>query len=275
MISITRIYRVFNADGLRLLYRHRELLVNLVLRDLKGRFTGSMLGFYWFILHPLLLLSVYVIVFALVFRVRLGGESGGWDYALFAIIGLVPWLAFAEATSRANTALTSQANLVQKVIFPIELLPAQVVLTSFITQLISTALVLLLIGATLRHLGWTVVFLPFVLLVQVLFSLGIAWLLASLNVFFRDTKEVVQALLTIGLFVTPILYSEDMVPPLLALPIAFNPLTHLIYMYRDVLFYGKILHGWSFLIFTAMAIFVFLLGYSFFVKTKSVFGDLL
>lgn len=271
-----RLMRVFNMDATFLLYRHRELIWNLVLRDFKGRFSGSMLGFYWAALHPLLLISVYLAVFTFVFSVRLGGESSNsLEYALFAAVGLVPWLGFVEATSRSNTALTSHVNLVKQVVFPIEILPVQIVISSFITQCVGMVAVTLVSALALGRLSFVTLLLPLVLLAQVFFSLGMAWLLASINVFFRDTKEIVQALLTVGLFATPVLYIETMVPPLLALPIALNPITHLLHMYRDVLFYGQLLHPWSFVIFTTLAVLVFFAGYTFFVKTKFVFSDLL
>ncbi|MEM4406532.1 MAG: ABC transporter permease [Candidatus Methanomethylicaceae archaeon] len=272
---LRRFKMVCTIEAIRILYRHRELLWSLTIRDLKGRFSGSMLGFYWAILHPFMLISIYLIVFTFVFKVRLGGENSGFEYALFAGTGLVPWLGFVEAASRSNTALTSQANLVKRVIFPIEILPAQVILSSLITQLVGITIVSLIALFVAKKLSLMVILLPFTVLMQAIFCLGLAWFLASINVFFRDTKEIVQALLTVGLFVTPILYSEVMVPPSLALLLAFNPITHLIHMYRDVLFYGQMLHPWSFGIFSMLATLFFLGGYTFFVKTKIVFSDLL
>jgi ABC-type polysaccharide/polyol phosphate export permease len=224
------------------MWKHRHLLAVMTARELKARYRGSVLGYLWSLANPLLLLGVYTFVFNLVFQPRVEGQS---PYPVFLVSGLFPWVWFSSSISESTASLTNNAALIRRSVFPVELLPLVPVLSNLVNFVLSVPI---LIGALVaaRALdypvgGPAIVLLPLVLLAHLPFVSGLALALAGLAVHFKDVRDIVANLLTLGFFLTPILYSIDAVPyaSLRAL-IRFNPLTPFVIAYQDVLFRGRV-----------------------------------
>ena len=221
----------------REVWAYRDLLVNLVRRDLAVRYKRSALGFLWSFLNPLLMMLVFAIVFMVVKPLSVR------SYPLFVLCGLLPWNFLAGSLSGAVRSITSNANLIDKVYFPRELLPLSVVLANLVNFLLSLLIFLplaLVLGA--RFSAWTLA-LPVIVGVQLLLVLGLALLLSALNVFYRDTELVLDVALTAWFFLTPIFYELELLPNrLLGIDVwrfvyTLNPMATLVTDYRYILLY--------------------------------------
>lgn len=264
------------ADLVKMFFYRRGLILNMTYKEITDRYAGSAFGLLLAVIQPLLLIGVYTLVFTFVFRVRIGGTESPTSYAFYALCGLIPWIAIAESISKSVSSVTSKSALVKQAIFPTEVLPISSVLSSLLTMLIGFSIYIIGIAIFAPgHLSWLSFLAIVVVILQIIFAIGLGWLLAVIGVYLRDIGELISVLLMIGMFVTPILYLENMIPAAFVWPMRFNPFAHLIYMYRDTLFYGKILHPWSFLIFGLLAIALFYFGYKSFKKVKIFFANVL
>jgi len=226
---------------LQRMLKHRHLLAVMTGRELKARYRGSVLGFLWSLANPLLLLGVYTFVFSLVFQPRVEGQS---PYPVFLVCGLFPWVWLSSSLLEGTASLTGNAGLIRRSVFPIELLPLVPVLSNLVNFLLSIPILVLALVAA-RALGHPVggpwiVLLPVVVLLQLPFVSGASLALAALAVHFKDVRDIVSNLLTLGFFLTPILYSIDAVPhAALRALVLWNPLTPFVVAYQDVLFRGR------------------------------------
>jgi ABC-type polysaccharide/polyol phosphate export permease len=205
-----RAYRDSFAAAWRLALRHRELLWELQKRDLSDRFVGSVLGALWSIVHPLLLMAVYVAVFGFVFKVKLDQTgTGELDYPAYLIAGFLPWLAMMDVMSRSAGVIYANVNLVKQVAFPLELLPAKGLLGAFIPQAVGTACLLAYIAVQFGYVPPAIVLLPVALLFQGLAALGLGWLLALVGAYFRDTPNVLQIFFQLNFFLMPVVVGPN------------------------------------------------------------------
>jgi lipopolysaccharide transport system permease protein len=254
---------------------HRELVQSLVRRDLSNRYKGSMMGLFWAILTPAVQIAIFTLIFAGIFKARFGSQRSELGFAVYLFCGMLPWIAFSEAVQRATTSLTENVNLVKRVVFPIEALPLNLVLSALVQQLIGTAILLvaaLLLEGTLRL---TALLLPVLLIPQLMLTLGLSWLAASLGAFLRDTPQFTQLLLMVWLYLTPIYYPEEMIPPRFQWISQFNPIAPLVRSYRRILLEGQ-WPDWQGLAFTlTFALVCFIFGYWWFERTKKAFADIL
>ena len=224
------------------IFRQRQLLAVMTVRELKARYRGSVLGFLWSLVNPLLLLGVYTFVFSLVFQPRTPGQS---PYPVFLVAGIFPWVWVTSSLNEATTSLTANAALIRRSVFPVELLPLVAVLSNLVNFLLSVPIVAgaLLVARALGHPvgGLAIVLLPLVVALHLPFLSGLALALSALAVHFKDVRDLVANLLTLAFFLTPILYSIDAVPQrsLRAL-IEWNPATPFVRAYQDVLFHGRV-----------------------------------
>jgi lipopolysaccharide transport system permease protein len=244
------------------LYRQRGLLAVLVGRELKARYRGTLLGYLWSLLNPLLLLAVYSVVFTLVIPARIETDV---PYPLFLFAGLLPWLFASGALLDAAIVLPDNGPLLKKVVCPPEVFPAVTVLSHLVHHLL--ALPILLAGiiavAAMGHMTfpWTMVLLPIPLLLWTVAVAGLAMAIAALSVHFRDIKDLLQNLLNLFFFMTPIIYLPRTVPEgLLRLVVLINPVTPLITVYRDMVLFGRISPLSTWLWATAVAVACWLLG---------------
>ena len=214
------------------LYRYRVLIATLVVRELRARYRGSLLGFLWSFLNPLLLMAVYLLVFSVYLRVPLEG------YAVFLFSGLLPWLWFSSSLGHAVGVIVGSGALVKRVFFPAEILPLVSVLSNLANFLLSLPLLIVFLLAFGIRLTPALAFLPLLLLLQLVLTAGLALPLAALNVHLRDVEQILGNFLILWFFLSPILYPVSTVPEWLKPLYFLNPLAGLIQGYQNVFFFG-------------------------------------
>jgi ABC-type polysaccharide/polyol phosphate export permease len=215
------------------LSHHAFLLKELVKRDFQGRYAGSLLSFLWSFVQPLWLLGLYTFVFSTVLNLRVEEyDAGTSSFGIFLFCGILPWTAVHEGILRSATAITDNSELVKKLRFPSEILVLSIVLGALLHEAIAAG-VFVLVLAGLGELSWAgLPWLAVAVALQVPLTLGLGLVLASSQVFFRDTVQVLGMVLTGWFFLTPIVYPLGMVPPKLVPWIEANPLTPLVGLYR-------------------------------------------
>jgi homopolymeric O-antigen transport system permease protein len=252
-----------------------HLLSELVVRDLKSRYVGSFFGPLWAVFAPLLWVAIYTFVFSVVLKISLSGEPAGVNFPEYLLAGFLPWIAIQEGLSRSATALSDNAVMVKKTVFPKETLVATVVLSAVVNELIGLALyAVYLVHRGHFSLRWAIFVLP-LLAIQVAATYGVGCLLAGFQVFLRDTSQIVGLGLAMLGFLTPIFYPVSIVPARFRFVVAANPLAHLVEAFRDV-FFRHVLPGVSSLGYLALfAASAAILGSLLFVKAEPHFADLL
>jgi len=255
-------------------YRHRHLLKEFLSRDIKGRFAGSAAGILWTIINPVANIALYIFLFSLVLRIRVTAqETGTNSFVVFFLSGIFPWLMFSEGLSRSVGCLVENANLITKVVFPIELLPLSTILAATIINGIGMVFFLLyLIPAGFLHVSWLL--LLFLLPAQVVFTWGLANVLAAGCVFLRDIREVLGILLLLWFYATPVIYPLSMVPKNFRPIIGLNPMGAFISLYRDILLLHHV--SWHLVMLSSFcSLLSYMFGAWFFVRAKPAFGDVL
>jgi lipopolysaccharide transport system permease protein len=211
------------------LVRHRSLVLALLVRELKVRYRGSILGFVWTFLNPLLLMAVYALVFRYYMRIAVP------NYALFLLAGLLPWTWFASSLADGTNAIVGGSSLVTKSLFPTEILPTVVVLSNMVNFALSIPLLAFAgwaYGVSFSPLAWLCL-VP-VMALQCVFTLGLVLSLSALNVHYRDVQHVVANLLLLWFFLTPIVYPASQVPERLHPLLWMNPVALFTEIYRDI-----------------------------------------
>lgn len=268
------------ADNLKEVFKHRLLIRTLVGRELKARYRGTVLGFFWSFFNPLLLMIVYTAVFGLIIpaRDKSIGE-GTWMYALFLFSGILPWTWFSSSSIESANVLMTNGNLIKKILFPAEVLPIVSVTSNFVHFLFGLPILLLFLILFGKPPTLYILLVPAVMLVQFIFSLGFGLLLSALTVHFRDIKDILGNLLTFWFFSTPIVYSfqsEFLQTPKGAVVrkiLSFNPMTNIITAYQDCFFFGQLFH-WKRLGITLIAgLVLFWIGYAVFDRLRDSFPE--
>ena len=260
-------------SNLRQLFRHRGLIQILVMRELKARYRGSVLGFFWSFVNPLLLLLVYTLVFTVI--IPRGELLDLEPYAVFLFCWLLPWTWFSSSLSDGANVLIINGNLIKKVMFPAEILPVVAVVSNLIhflfgLPILIAFLVFYAVPLQLSELIWF----PLVLLVQFTLTLGLAMILAALTVHFRDIKDLLANLLTLWFFATPIIYPMSALPEAGKVLMDFNPFAHLAISYQEILFYEGPFGHWKWLLALMFAgLVMFLLGYGLFDRLRDSFAE--
>jgi lipopolysaccharide transport system permease protein len=259
------------------LWVNRNLILQMVRREVLGRYRGSVLGMAWSFFYPVLMLMVYTFVFSVIFKARWGisSDESKTQFALVLFSGLIVYNLFSETANRAPHMLLSNVNYVKKVVFPLEILPVVAVGTALFQSLVSLAVLLAAMLLVNGFVHWTVILSPIVLLPIVIVTLGCAWVLASLGVFLRDVGQVVGIVTTIMLFVSPIFYPISALPEAVRPWLLLNPLTFIIEQARAVLIWGRLPDWTGLLIYSACAAMVAWLGFAWFQRTRKGFADVL
>lgn len=221
------------------LYRHRQLIFALTARDLKARYRGSILGFFWSLANPLLLLAVYTLVFTRFFPNTIRA------YPIFLFAGILPWTFFSAAILEATGSISANAGLIKKVMFPAESLPIVVVLSHLVHFALAIPVLLVaMLAFTLAHqitMTALILLVPVLMVLETLFVAGIAMAVSSASVLFRDLRDIITNLMQLGFFVTPIIYLIDNVNSrTLRTLLRLNPLTPFVVAFQDVLYFGRL-----------------------------------
>ncbi|HZH18446.1 MAG TPA: ABC transporter permease [Archangium sp.] len=223
----------------RELYQYRGLLLSLVQRELKARYRGSVLGFLWTFLNPTLHMLVYALLFTVVMRQNIP------NYAYFMFVGLLPWIWFSSSVGAGASTISDRRDLMTKVRFPAQVLPSTVVATNLINYVLSLPLMLGLGAFHGVWPTWHIVLFPVVVAIQLVFTLGLVYIISAVNVTFRDLQHIVQNLLTLGFFATPVLYQVSSVadPNTRALVTLANPMAILITSYQAIFYEHRLPDG--------------------------------
>ncbi|HUU32970.1 MAG TPA: ABC transporter permease [Vicinamibacterales bacterium] len=259
--------------NLRALLKYRGLIQTLVARDLKARYRGSVLGFFWSFINPLLLMAVYTFVFTVIMP---GSHPADIQpYGLFFFCGILPWTWFSSSLSESANVLISGGNLIKKVLFPAEVLPIVAVLANLAHFLLGLPILAALLIYYQRPLDpLELLWFPVIVIVQFFFTTGLAFVLAALTVHFRDIKDILANLLTLWFFSTPIIYSIQMAPESYRWVLNLNPMTHLAISYQEVLFHVGPHGHWKWLMALGVgSVVVFLAGYFLFDRLRDSFAE--
>lgn len=249
------------------LFQFRWLLYELVLRDLRLRYRGSVLGFAWTLLNPLLFTVIYTLVFSVYLRVPIE------HYPLYLLCGLIPWTWFATAVQQGASAIMDGRMYVGKTTFPIEVLLAVPVFSSAVNFVLSLPLLLGLAIISHAHLGIGLAALPVLAVIQLALTFAIVQIIATLNVFYRDLQQLVTYVITALFYLTPIFYTSAQVPPKFAFLLAWNPFTALIAGYQDIFFYGTFPKAADVAFASISTIVLLLIGQGVFLRHRESFGQ--
>ncbi len=252
------------------LYMYREMIFSLVRRDIKGRYKGSVLGFLWTFLNPLLQLGVYTLVFSVILK---GGIE---DYYLFLFVALVPWIFFQTSVSGGATCIWDQQDLVKKIYFPREVLPLSYVVSQFVNMLLSLVVVFGVLLFSGKGVNWlALLYLPLIMAVEFLLALSIAMVVSGLTVYLRDIQYMLNIIMMAWQFLTPIMYSVELVPDELMPVFMANPMTPVIIAYRDILYYQRVPEITTIIHAVIMGVGILILGIYIFSKLKRRFAEVM
>lgn len=257
-------------DSFGLIYKHRKLLLATTEQALRGRFVGNVLGAIWLALFPLLFLGMYSLVYVYVLGVRIPGlETDG--YVLIIFCGLVPFLAFSEAFGVGTPSIVANRTLLRNTLFPIELVVVRDVIVGHATM--GLGMIMVWIAAAYQgHIYKVQLLVPVLYVMQILMTVGVVWITSTLTVFFRDLQQAVPIIVLFLMLVSPIAYTDDMVPIGMRALLDFNPLAWLMRLYRAFLVENSLPLG-EFLIFSAFSVVLFVIGFRLISRLKPLFSD--
>lgn len=259
-------------------WRNRSLIRVMVRRDVLGRYRGSFGGSFWTVINPLLLILTYYFVFALVMRATFPGDTTRAGFVLYYIAGMLPWLAFSEAVGRAPTVVLEHRNFVRKLVFAVETLPVNLVCAGLVSEFFAILLYCAFVLVVRHSLPVTVLWLPVLLIPQLLLTAGISWFLSALGAFVRDLGQIIGFVMTVWFFMTPICYPEqswESLPGFARALLSKNPMYILVRGYRAI-FLEHQAPAWGPLAkLTLLAVLVFVIGHAWFYKLRKSFADMI
>jgi len=258
------------------LINNHELLWELVKRDFFGRYKGSMLGVVWSLFNPLLMLTIYTIVFSVAFKAKWGTtEESKVTFAIMLFSGMIIHSLFAECLNRSPSLITNHSNYVKKVVFPLEMLPCMALLSAVLHFIVSFCVLLLFCffaGMTI-HIG--IIFIPFILLPLVLMTLGLSWIFASLGVYLRDLSQIMGVVTTVSLFLAPVFYPIEVLPSAYQSFLMWNPISLPVIQLREIMFLDTPFKWFEWLVSLSVGILICIVGYWWFQKSRPGFADVL
>lgn len=229
---------------LKELYDYREMIFSLVKKDLRGRYKGSVLGFLWTFINPLLQLIVFTLVFSIIMR------AGYEQYYLFLFVALVPWMFFASSVQDGSTSILREKDMVKKIYFPREVLPIATVTSGFVNMILTFIVIFFVVIISGRGINLlAVACLPIVMIVEYIFCMGCAMMVASVTVYFRDLQYILGIVVMALQYLTPVMFDVKMVEdsvaghtfgPLILFLFNLNPMTQIIKIYRQILYYRQV-----------------------------------
>ena len=220
---------------LKEIWDYRQMIAGLVRRELRGRYKGSVLGFLWTFINPLLQLAVYTTVFSVIMR------AGIEKYYLFLFVALIPWIFFSSSVAGGCSCVLNNKDLVTKIYFPREVLPIAHVSTGLVNMLYSLIVVVIIVAVSgVKVTPQALLCLPIIIVVEYAICLGLALIVSAVTVFFRDMEHIMGIIVMAWQFLTPVMYSVEQVPDNIRPVFNCNPMTQVIVAYRDILYYGTI-----------------------------------
>jgi ABC-2 type transport system permease protein len=262
-------------DSLATFYRKRWLLRYFVRRQVTRSYKRSYLGLAWAVLGPLIWVFFLTLIFSQVvgLKARELVEDPTLNFGLFLYCGLLPFMAYSEALSKGLSVIRSNAGLVQKVVFPLELLPFTNAVASLADKLFGIGALIVVVFVVQHRLHWEVLLLPLIMVLQLLFTLGLTYIMAVIGTYVPDMGEVLRPVIRGTFFITPILWPPETLPENLRWIENYNPLAYLVGAYRDMILWGELPGGLATLYFSLFSAALFLVGFALFVRFKSGFAD--
>ena len=250
------------------IYRYREMLINMVRRELRGKYKGSILGFLWTFINPLLQLVVYTIVFSNIMRM------GVSNYEIFLFVALIPWMFFSTSVLSGAGSIIYNQSLVTKIYFPREILPLSVVTSNFINMIYCSVIVLAVVLFYHMNLNLEVWFmLPVIAFIEYILVIGIVLIVSALTVYFRDLEHILGIIIMAWQFLTPVMYPESFVPSQYQAILYLNLMTPIIISFRDVLYYGKMPVVENLVYAFLWSLIIFICGFLLFGKLQKDFAE--
>ncbi len=255
------------------LVAYRELLFSLTKKELKVKYRGSVLGFFWSLLNPVLMMLVYSFVFSMILR------QGIQEFAIFLLCALLPYNFFSNSVNYGSGSIISNANLVKKIYFPKEIIPLSIVLSNLINFMLELVVLFIVLSIFGYKFYMYLYLLPLVILVQVIFVSGISMLISALNVFFRDLQHLITILMLVWFFATPIIYPLSMVPERFQFWMQLNPMAVFASYYRNIFYFVKYPEGMQWpsleiiIICLGITFIFFFAGYYVFKKLEPKFAE--
>ena len=262
------------------LKRHYPLILQLIKREVVGRYRGSLLGMLWSLINPILMLAIYTFVFSVVFKIRMDQQDGSiyddkFAFALVLFVGLIIFNLFSECLSRAPGLILANVNYVKKIIFPLEILPWVNLGSALFHASISFSVLLGFLLLIDHPIHWTSIYLPIIVLPLLFLIIGLSWFLASIGVFVRDIGQFIGLILTMLMFMSPIFYPASALPASVRDYLFLNPLTFIIEQTRTVILYGQSPNWIGLAVYYAIALLIAWVGLIWFEKTRKGFADVL
>lgn len=243
-----------------------------VLSEISTRYVGSVLGIIWVIVFPIMQLSIYGVLYTLIFKIRVPGLSE-IQYVILVFSGLVPLLAFSDAINGAINSLSANKTLLLNTVFPAELIPIKASISAHIPMLFGLVITLFLGASFGNSLSWALLFVPLLWVLLIFFALGLGWILSLLTLVLRDIQHGIGLVIMTLIFLSPFAYTPEMVPEGLRFILYFNPLSYFVMSFQQVICYGTVPSLSNFLPCVFLSISAFLIGFKFFKTTKTVFFD--
>ncbi len=252
---------------LKNLFEYKELLKSNIKKEIRGKYKGSFLGVLWSFVNPLLTVLVYAIVFPFILK------STQDNYVTFLIIGILPWNYFVTSINQGTTTVLLNGGIIKKVYFPREILPISIIGSNLVNFLISCFIIFLFLMFSGIGLSWYILFLPLIILTQTILQMGIVFITSAVNVYIRDAEYIINFILNLLFYATPILYSSSLFPPRFAWLLNLNPMTVIINSYRDILYYQNLPRLKSLLIVLLMATILLFIAIKIFKHLEKGFAE--
>lgn len=249
------------------LRHYREFLKSNVKKDIRGKYKGSFLGVLWSFINPLLSVLVYAIVFPYIMRIKVE------NYLIYLITGIIPWTFFTSSINLGLISVLSNADIIKKVYFPRIILLISTVTSCLVNFLISCIIIILFCLGSGIGISFQILWLPLIALIQYLMLLGFTFILSSIEMYMRDIEHIVNFILSMAFYVTPILYTPDIFPENLSWVLEINPMAYLVNAYRSIFFYQKMPNIYDLGIVSIFSIIIFILGYFIFEKLQKGFAE--
>ncbi len=265
------------SSSLTELYRRRWLAIYFTQRELSRSYQRTYLGFVWAFLGPLLMVILLTLVFSEIVGIRFREVAGdsSLNFGLFLYCGLIPFLTFSDALTKSVNSIRSDTALVQRVVFPLEILPLTRALTAQVDKVFGLGVLILVVALSEQRLNWTILLLPLLIAVQLPFILGLSYLFAVIGAFVPDVSEMLRSFVRATFFITPIIWPAEAIPENLRFLVDYNPLAFLVNAYRDLVLESQIPNLSAAFWFSVFAVALFAVGFVVFVRTKQKFADLL
>ena len=252
---------------IRELIQYKEFLKTSVKKDIRGKYKGSFLGVLWSFINPLLSALIYAIVFPFILK------NSQPHYVTFIVIGILPWTFYTTVISQGTFSIIGNSSIIKKVYFPRQILPISAATSGLVNFLISLPIALIFAIISGIGVSWHLIFLPIIILVQYILTLGIIFITSAINVYVRDFEYVVTFITNLLFYITPILYTSDILPKDVGWILNINPMTSIVQGYRDILYYQRIPDFQSIFIVLGVGVVILFIGIKIFSKLQRRFAE--